>query len=250
MAGRPGLLACPFAWLTFFHFPLKHLYARRATINSSLVLSASTVTFPPATDTTRSPLPAFFSASSSIPRNSSPAQHRSRNRAEFSPIPPVNATASIPPIAAAYPPVAAGHPRKPRQPSLLRQLPPHLFRAPSVTIHHVQHREHVQIAVPRGVLQPRLRREPHRRVHTPPARDRAHRRTPAQMAAHQLHLAPQHRRHALPDVLMRGAVESVLLHPILPPPARYPVAPRVLRHRRVELRLERRHNRHSRHRLP
>src|ERR1035438_5845130 len=94
-----------FSPLSSLHLPLKHLYARRATINSSLVLSASTVTFPPAADTTRSPLPAFFSASSSIPRNSSPAQHLSRSRAEFSPIPPVNATASIPPIAAAYAPI-------------------------------------------------------------------------------------------------------------------------------------------------
>src|SRR5450759_5743705 len=88
-----------------FHPALRHRNARRATINSSLVASASTVTRAPSADTTRSPPPAFFAPSSSIPRNSSPAQHFSRSRAEFSPIPPVNATASSPPIAAAYAPI-------------------------------------------------------------------------------------------------------------------------------------------------
>src|ERR1019366_563932 len=46
---------------------------------------------PPPADPPRPPSPAFFAPSSSIPRNSSPAQHFSRSRAEFSPIPPVNA---------------------------------------------------------------------------------------------------------------------------------------------------------------
>ena len=36
------------------------------------------------------------------------------------------------------------------------------------------------------------------------------------MAAHQLDLPAQHRRHALRDVLMRRAVEAVLFHAVLP----------------------------------
>ena len=47
----------------------------------------------------------FASGSSAIPRNSRPSQQAARRRAEFSPMPPVNATASSPPMAAAYAPI-------------------------------------------------------------------------------------------------------------------------------------------------
>src|ERR1019366_334476 len=53
-----------------------------------------------------------------------------------------------------------------------------------------------------------------------------------------------------PDFLRRSAVEAVLHPAVLQPPGRHAVAPRVFGHGRVELRLEGRHNRHSRHGLP
>src|SRR5262245_27510895 len=83
----------------------RRLQARLATTNSSFVESASTATGAPSAGTTRSPLAALRSELIRTPRNSSPAQHFSRSLAEFSPIPPVNAIASSPPIAAAYAPI-------------------------------------------------------------------------------------------------------------------------------------------------
>ena len=122
---------------------------------------------------------------------------------------------------------------------------------PAVALHHVEHREGVQFAVPRGVLQTRLRREAHGGVDGPAVQDRAHGRAAAQVAAHQpqvLARASQDLRRTLAHVLVRRAVVAVAPHAVLlAPVGRHAVADGVLGHGRVEFRLEGGHQRHARH---
>ncbi len=256
--------------------PFRHRYARRATISSSFVLSAITVTreLVGRNHTVACPRvprgiqcdPEELEAAAALfaqPRRilADPAgerqrldsAHRGRVGADrFLHLVHENVQRQIGARRArgfqiAH--VAARHSRKSGQPSAHRQLAAYFFRAPAVAFHHVEHGENVQVAVPRGVFQSRLGRESHRGIHTPSAIDRAHRRTAAQVAAHQLDLPPQHGRHALRDIAVRRAVEAVLFHAVLLPDRRHPVLPRVFRHGGVKLGFEGRYNRHPGHRL-
>ena len=108
--------------------------------------------------------------------------------------------------------IAACDPRKTGQSTAFGELLAYLPAGPAVALHHEEHGECVQIAMPGSVLQTRLRREAHGSVDGSAAVDGAQRRTAAQVAAYQAGLAAQQRGASLGHILVRSAVEAVPAH--------------------------------------
>jgi hypothetical protein len=90
----------------------------------------------------------------------------------------------------------------------------------------------------RGILQSRLRREPHGCIDGCAPVDRAHRRTAAHVAADQARLAAQQFGATLRHVLVRRAVESVLHYAFRPPLRGHAVLARVGGYAGVEFRFK------------
>src|SRR5690349_14919428 len=100
--------------------------------------------------------------------------------------------------------------------------------------------------MPRGILEPALRRNAHGGIHGSAAVNRAHGRASAQMTAHHAQIGLRTRQdlgRTLAYVLMRGPMESIACDTRVTPYGWHSISRRVPGKIAMELRLERSHQR-------